>query len=222
MATSRSNNPPVIDDLPIDLNAEVTRLRSLNRRLTHALYCAAITVPVTLVFALGALFVRPTPERFAVDPSGRFAPIVALNKDDPPDARVISRMGDCITDLYNHSFTNYRTTVSKAKVECLTGGGADSFQEALNPLLEVMQRSKVNMVATLRVSPNIASRSFINGARSFKVQAMVDLGYVGQSGTQQPVSYALEMTMVRVPWESHLTGLRVRDILLKRADGVAI
>lgn len=186
------------------------------------MYVLSITAAISVGVALFSLFVRPSPEKFAVDPAGRFAPIVEISKGDPPDAKVIARVADCVTDLYNHSFTHFRTTVARAKVDCMTGGGADSFQEALNPLLETLRQQKVNMVATFRVSPNISARTIIDGKRAYIVQAAVDLGYVGQSGVQQPLLYSVQMTVMRVPWDSHISGLRVRDISLKRADGVTI
>lgn len=207
---------PALTD--VDLVAENVRLRSLNSQLTIGIALAALAAVVGVVVGAIGFFSKPDPERIAIDPAGRVVPLTVLTKNDPPDARITKFAGECVTDLLNHAFHNYQTTTERAISNCFTGGGSESVRAAIYPLLARMKKERMNMAGQFVIMPFINSRSLDRfGRRVFNVQAVIVIGYRGTaaSGSIRPIEYSLSTDVVRVPYDSHIEGVRLQNLILQ-------
>lgn len=205
------------DLVGLDLHAECVRLRDLNRKLVNAVVLAAVGGMAALAFGVFAMTVRPERERIALDANGRAVPLVALTKNDPPDARITRMAADCINDLFNHAFHNYQTTVERAIGACFTGGGSESVRRVLDPFLVRVNKDAVNMASTFVIQPFINSRDVLGSGASarnvFHIQGVVAIGYRGAKAVK-PVEYAFQTDVVRVSYDSHVEGIRLQNIIL--------
>lgn len=200
----------------IDLQAECERLRDLNRKLATGIGMAAIGGVIAVLFGMSAMTMAPERERIALDASGRAIPLVVLTKNDPPDARITRMAGDCVNMLFNHAFHNYQTTVERAIGDCFTGGGSESVRKVLNPFLDRVKNEQVNIASSFVIQPFINRRSVQGGRNVFQIQGVVSIGYRGSkiNSTIKPVEYAFESDVIRVPYDSHIEGIRLQNVIL--------
>lgn len=203
--------------LGIDLVEDNIRLREINAKLAKGIVFSSIAAVVGVAIGLIGFIIKPEPERIAVDPAGRAVPVLTLTKNDPPDSRITKLAGECVSDLLNHAFHNYQTTVERAIGGCFTGQGSVSVRQAIDPLLERMKKERMNMAAQYVIMPFINSRSVDGfGRRVFHVQAVISVGYRGTAlaGSIKPIEYALSADVVRVPYDSHIEGVRMQNLVL--------
>lgn len=216
---------PDADLFGIDLKKENARLRAQNGKLAQGIAMAAIAGLVGMVAGVVGIAVKPERERIGLDAGLRAVPLVSLTKNDPPDAKVTGMVGDCLNSLFNHAFHNYQTTVERSIGECFTGGGSDSARKMMDPFLERMKKDKVNLSMTYVIQPFINTRSTTSSgglARNvFHIQGVMAIGYRGGQGstTVRPVEYAFQSDVVRVSYDSHVTGIRLQNIVMAPWDG---
>jgi len=195
------------------------RLREQNSSLVKSVAGAAIGGLIALVIGLSAYFKKPEPDRVAVGADRRVVQMQSLTTGDPPDARVTRFVSDCITDLLNQPFNNYQRTVERAIGDCFTGGGSESIRETIYPLLATAKDKKMNLASTWSTQPFINSRriegNLKTGYRVFNVQAVLSVGYRGQTNTSKPIDYVLEVNVARVPFDSNAEGIRLQNLVLK-------
>ena len=202
----------------LDLKADNDRLREQNTKLINSLAKVSLGTVLCVAVGLFGLLREPERERLAVDPAGRVYPVTMLTKNDPPDARVTAMVDRCISDLLNHAFHNFQTTVERAVGGCVTGGGSLSVRRALDPLLERMKKEQMNLAGSFVIQPFIHKRGVENNSRTYEVQATIQVGYRGTSSSIRPVEYALSANVIRVPFESHPEGLRIQNLVLALAN----
>lgn len=204
----------------LDLVAENRRLRSQNSKLINGMVLAGIGGLVGIVFGITTMMTRPEPVRIALDAGGHAVPVLSLTKNDPPDSDITRRVADCMNGLFNHAFNNYQTTVEKSIGECFTGGGSESVRKMLDPFLQRMAKDSLNLSGTYVIQPFINSRGTMGvggGMRNvFHVQGVMEIGYRGgkENGTTKPVQYAFQTDVVRVPYDSHISGTRLQNAIL--------
>jgi hypothetical protein len=207
----------------LDLLAELERTRHLNSKLVSG--SVAIIAGSLLVATVGlyAYLHRPEPDRVGVMPDGRVIALQSLDKGDPPDSRVTRRVEDCMIDLLNQPFTNYQNTVEKALSNCFTGGGADSAREAIDPLLQGIKKNKMELASGFVIKPFVNSRKVETDSggpyRVWNIQAVLSVGYRGTTSSTKPVEYAMEVNIRRVPYNSHIEGTRLQNMVLKVYNG---
>lgn len=199
----------------LDLHDEVLRLREQNSKLSKGIFLSAVAAIAGFVFGAVCIAIKPDPERVAIDPSGRVFPVVSLTKNDPPDSRVTRLAGDCVNDLLNHAFHNYQTTVERAIGACFTGGGSESVRQQIYPLLDTMNKEKMNMASSFIIQPFINNRVIEGGRRVYKIQGEVSIGYRGRGASSPPIRYAFATDVVRVPYDSHIEGIRLQNLILR-------
>lgn len=207
------------DSYGLDLHDEVKRLRGQNSTLVKSIFWTSVAGVVALIIGLSAYFKKPEPDRVAVGPNMSVVQMQPLTSGDPPDARVTRFVSDCITDLLNQPFNNFQRTVERAIGDCFTGGGSASIRETIYPLLDTAKDKKMNITATWSIQPFINSRriegNLKTGYRVFNIQAVLSVGYRGQTNSSKPVDYALEVNVARVPFDSNVEGLRLQNLVLK-------
>ncbi|MEX5747537.1 hypothetical protein [Massilia sp. X63] len=215
-----SSQQNAADLFGIDLHKEVTRLRELNTKLVGGAALGFVAGTLGLIVGIMGMTSKPERERVALDPAGRFYPVLSLTKNDPPDARITRMAGDCINGLFNHAFHNFQSTVERSVGECFTGGGTESVRQVLEPFLKKMKDSNANLAGSFVIQPFINARSVAGTGASarnvFHVQGVIDIGYRGGKAntTSRPVSYAFQSDIVRVSYDSHIEGIRLQNVVL--------
>jgi hypothetical protein len=203
------------DLLGLDLVRELKRVNALNSKLVNGIVIAAAAGVIGIVFGLISALSRPEPVRLATDAQGRAYPVASLTANDPPDAKVTKVAGECIYYLLNHSFHNFQNTFEKAVGECVTGGGTVGIRKAADPLLARMRADKLNMSSQFVIFPFINSRSDVKGRRVYHVQGVVSVGYRGTDRSVPPIEYVFSSDVTRVPYDSHIEGLRMENLVLQ-------
>jgi hypothetical protein len=215
-----SSQPNAPDLFGIDLHREVARLRELNTKLAGGAALGIVAGTIGLVVGFMGMTGKPERERVALDPAGRFYPVLSLTKNDPPDAAITRMASNCISGLFNHAFHNYQSTVERTIGECFTGGGSESVRKVLEPHLKKMKDNNANLAGTYVIQPFINARSVAGtgaAARNvFHVQGVIDIGYRGAKANTslRPVSYAFQSDIVRVSYDSHIEGIRLQNVVL--------
>lgn len=196
-----------------DLYGALVKARRVGQRLDGSVGLASKALLVLAVLAVVALWMRPDPDRLAVDPANRIYPIEAMAAGDPPESKVTLFVKDCMSGVLNGTFTDYDRTINRSIGECFTAAGQDSVTPVIAPFLANMKRDRKNLTSQYVVTPFTKLRlgsSLSN--RVWKVQGIVAVGYRGQNVNTQPILYAFEASVVRVPYWSSVQGIRLDQI----------
>lgn len=179
-----------------------------------AMQSIAICVLIVLLGVSVWMGMTKRPQVLGLTESGRVIPLVPLDKPYVNDARVVSFADECTRSAFSHDFVNYRQTEVEAS-KCFTSAGAESFAQAMEPLLEDLQQRRMVMSVT-PVKPPVVVRTFRRGSvYSWQVQSVITLNREGTRERMTPASYVVDMVIERVPLEESVRGISVAQITLR-------
>lgn len=202
-----------------DLTIEIRRTRVLNQRLAAAFGFMSLSAVLMFGIAIHSIGFKVDPVRVAVDQTAHVYGIDTTAAGEPADAKITMFVGNCINGVLNASFANYKNTVSRSVGECFTGGGTASVMKEIEPFLQSMKTNRTNLVTQFTVLPFINTRTEPTArTRSYKVQGVVALSYIGEQTSTRPLSYSFEANVVRVPYESSIYGIRLESITMKQQN----
>jgi hypothetical protein len=221
---TKSSAPPArrpVNDaalLGVDLVAALLAERAINKKLSTAIGIMAMGSVLCIFSAIGAFSAKPQPDRIAVGPNHEVFSIQMMANMDPPDSKVTAFVGECMDGLLNGAFHNFQSTVGATIDRCFTGGGAESARHEIDPFLLQMKKDQMNLASLPMIMPFIDSRPVVLGRGTYKVQGTYAVGFRGTNSSTRPIEYAYEATVVHVPYESNVFGIRIESVTMKQRN----
>jgi len=188
-------------------SADVTRLVRTIMILTGA------TV-LSIFAAVGALYAAASSKTvaIAVDHRGVVVPVVPLTEAIVSEPRVVGFVEECLRKAFSHDFLHFDQTVPRAQ-ECFTPTSADSFAQALQPFVKLMEEKRMVMAVTVPRPPrvvNVYEAPTVRGpVVHWDVQAQIEIYFEGRNERIPSSRHVVQMTVMRVPLESTPRGILI-------------
>lgn len=196
----------------------VAHAMSDTRKLIRLCLILAASTVVSLI-ATGVAVYSAMSERVVVigaTDTGRFIPVVALDKPFVNEPRVQAYAEECLRRSFAHDFRNFRFTMTQA-TECYTLNAGILFSQAMQPLLQDLVERRLVMTSVVDQPPVVIKTSLIGGVYTWHLQSKVTLHRDGTRERVPPTSYNVRLMVSRATIEQSPRGILVSFISLEPA-----
>lgn len=145
--------------------------------------------------------------------SGRFIPVVTLDKPYLTESRVQAFVEECLRRSFSHDFLNFRTTLVESQ-RCYTPSAAAKFASAIDPMLgDIKQRRMVMTVGVTR--PPVVVRAYKkDGVHTWDLEAEITVSLEGTRDRVPPKRFHVTSKVTRVELEQSIKGVLMSNLEL--------
>ncbi len=192
------------------LNA--TNLAFYKKLSTRLLVALLIMTALVFALALALVFmvnqaIHGKREYFAVDSAtGRMIPMPPLGTPYVSEGALLAQVSECVTQVNSYNFVDWQSQLQKAKQECFTEDGWNTFADAMNRsgTVRLVREGKQIVSANTTGAAVIVKQGERRGIYSWEVQVPIQVTYQGgQAGRNVQASKQMVTLLVqRVPtWQ---------------------
>ncbi len=185
-------------------------------RLTRTITFLSVAI-IAMAVVLGIAIVSMMGQKatiIAVDEQGRAVQLEPLEKPMANDARVVSFVSECMRRSFSMDFISYRSSMTDAS-KCFTSKGNESYQKAMQPLIEQMVKGRYVMSVDLVSPPVVVRAGMDSGAYGWVVQTKMRLYREGTTTRMEPAIYDVEILVRRVDVNESYGGISIALISAK-------
>lgn len=182
-------------------------------RLCAWLAGAAVLGLLAAAIAIGSAVSRRVAVVGATD-SGRFIPVVPLDKPHVNESRVQAFAEECIRRALSHDFLNFRQTLASAS-GCFTPRAADLYAQAMDPLIADLTKRRMVMTPVINLPPAVVRAYNLRGVYTYEVQAEIVLTREGTRERIPAERFKVFLRVSRADIEESVKGVLISYIELK-------
>jgi len=159
---------------------------------------------------------QPSPRYFAVTDDLRIEQMRALDKPAISQSGLFSWVTQKVTETLSLDFLHWRDTLMEVKPAYTE----DAFSELIGSLknsgnLEMIQKKKLIMSATVQRSPVVKAKGVVNGRLTWKLQFPIKLTYESSERVVSSQQVMCNVMVRRVPTIEHPRGVNIAQVVLE-------
>lgn len=148
--------------------------------------------------------------------SGRFIPVVTLDKPYLTESRVQAFTEECLRRSFSHDFVNFRTTLGESQ-RCYTPGAAAKFATAIDPMLAEIKTRRMVMTVGVTRQPVVVRAYTKNGVHTWDLEAELAVSFEGTRDRVPAKRFRVTMKVTRVELEQSIKGVLMSNLELSPA-----